>query len=100
MPNIVKNPVIELNGIRFYKKSSGYYIANKKYLISIKNKGKRKGNNSPHAKKIYCITTNEIFNSIENASKQYNINRNCISACCCNKQKLAGHLQWRYIDAK
>ena len=75
-----------------------------------KNKGKPNINiiseNHPKAKKIRCITTGEIFNTIRDASKKYNINESNISKCCNlnNKRKSAGKhpitgekLVWEYV---
>ena len=54
--------------------------------------------------KIICLTTNKVFNSITNASKEYNINRVGIGRCCKNKQKTCGKdhetgelLKWMYL---
>ena len=56
-------------------------------------------------KKVMCITTGEIFSSINEASKKYNINnKGAISFCCKGKQHTAGKhpitkepLKWKYI---
>ena len=52
-------------------------------------------------KKVICITTGEIFNSIKDAKKHYKCNN--ISACCREKCKHAGKLndtplQWMYLE--
>ena len=56
-------------------------------------------------KKVICLNTNEIFDSLSNAEKQYNIMSYNISACCRGKQKSAGKhpitgdkLVWMYYD--
>ena len=55
-------------------------------------------------KKIICLTTNEIFDTITEASNKYNINHACISDCCNFKQHTAGKLPdgtrlvWRYYQ--
>ena len=55
-------------------------------------------------KKVICLNTNEIFNSITEASKIFNTYKTCISACCKGKQKSAGKLEdgtklkWMYYD--
>ena len=41
-------------------------------------------------KKVICLTTNEVFDSISEASNKYNINNSCISQCCNKKAKSAG----------
>ena len=57
------------------------------------------------SKTVECITTKEIFKSIKEASKKYNINDTSISRCCKNKSKYAGKhpvtgekLVWRYVE--
>lgn len=47
--------------------------------ISVKNR-----------KKVICLTTGEIFNSINEAGRKMNIDCGDISRCCRNKQKSAG----------
>jgi len=41
-------------------------------------------------KKVICITTNEIFESMLDASIKYNMSANGISRCCSGNQKSAG----------
>ena len=55
------------------------------------------------SKKIICITTGEIFNSIKEASDHYKVARSNISYCCIGKRKHAGELnnvplQWKYAE--
>lgn len=55
-------------------------------------------------RRVFCFETNEIFNSITDASNKYNIMSSSISTCCKGKYKYAGKLpdgtklHWRYID--
>ena len=55
-------------------------------------------------KKIICLTTNEIFDSIVDSCKKYNTYDSNIIKCCQNKVKSAGKLedgtklQWMYYD--
>ncbi len=56
-------------------------------------------------KKIICITTNEIYNSIKEAGEKYNLCRGDISRCCQNKRTYCGKhpitkkkLVWRYYQ--
>jgi len=66
----------------------------------------KKESNIKNNKKIICLTTGEIFNSIINATKQYNLkSASSISACCTNVKKYAGKhpetsekLTWMYYD--
>jgi group I intron endonuclease len=50
------------------------------------------------SKRVICIETGEIFNSIKNASKVKNIDASSISACCKGKLKTAGKLHWKYYE--
>jgi len=40
--------------------------------------------------KVICLSTDKVFNSIMEASKEYNINNTGIGRCCKDKQKTAG----------
>jgi group I intron endonuclease len=77
-----------------------YYDDYLKYGINkpdIKYIGKRK---------VICITTGKIFNTIKEAAEEYNIkNKSPISRCCKNKAKSAGKhpetgepLRWMYYE--
>ena len=61
-------------------------------------------NKAYKSKKVICLTTNEIFNSIVVASKNYNLQYQNISKCCRGKLKSAGKLEdgtklkWMYYD--
>lgn len=84
-----------------------------KNKISEGNKGKKSingyklnilGDKNPNAKKVKCITTNEIFTTIKEASEKYNIFEQNIIACCKGKRKSAGKhpitkekLVWEYV---
>lgn len=73
--------------------------------ISRKLKGIKRpnisGKNNIHSSKVLCVTTNEIFESITEATRKYKANN--ISACCRGIQKYSGKLQdgtkleWKYI---
>jgi len=49
-------------------------------------------------KKVICIETNEVFNSLKEAEEKTGINRMCISNCCKGKQKKAGKYHWKYKE--
>lgn len=91
--------------------SLGRVLSNEtKEKIGKANSGKnngmygRKGKDNPSSKKIICITTNEIFDYIKQASEKYNAGSSEISKCCKGKLKSAGKLldgtplQWMYYD--
>lgn len=54
----------------------------------------QKGRN---AKKIINITTNKIYNSMQEAYKETNVPTSNISMCCQKKIKQAGGYIWRYL---
>lgn len=49
-------------------------------------------------KKVKCIETGVTYNSLTEASKQNNIPKETIGACCRGKQKTAWGLHWEYIE--
>lgn len=60
-------------------------------------------NVNKHLIKVICITTNQIFNSLSEASVFYKANINGICACCKGKNKTAGKfngvpLKWMYLS--
>nr|DAZ35297.1 MAG TPA: intron associated endonuclease [Caudoviricetes sp.] len=72
-----------------------------------KGKNSRKQSNSnlqSRRRKVICITINEIFDSIADASRKYTLNHNCISNCCRGLQKTTGKLsdgtplKWMYYE--
>lgn len=67
-----------------------------KEKISSSRKGKLVGGDNPWAVKVVCINTNEIFNSISEAGKKYNIEVSNITACCKGRRKTAGKMKWEY----
>lgn len=76
-----------------------------KQKISESKIGKYTGENSPHARIVICITTNEIFDCIKHADEKYQIAHGSISMCCLNKRKSCGKhpitgekLRWMYYE--
>ncbi len=57
--------------------------------------------NYGRCKKVICITTNEFFDSIEEAKSKYNAP--CVAACCNGSREYSGtlpngtKLQWKYL---
>ena len=90
---------------RISNSNKGKVIKNEtRVKISNKNKGKKMGGKNPMARSILCITTNEKFNSIADASRKYNIDSSAIVKSCRNKCKSAGKhlmtgekLYWKYV---
>ena len=56
------------------------------------------------SKKVICITTGKIFDSIKDAGDYYNVVKSSISKCCRKTRKSAGKLQdgtklqWKYLE--
>lgn len=78
------------------------YLTNAaKYGLCDYNKKESKNRSAAH--KVYCLTTDEIFDSIVEAAKKYNITESCIGKCCRGKQAYAGiyngqKLIWMYYE--
>ena len=77
------------------------YLINPKKLAT--NNKKHKHYSYEHSNKIICLNTNEVFYSISDASRKYNIDRAGIAKCCTGKRKSAGKdpstnksLRWIY----
>ena len=51
----------------------------------------------PHAKKVKCIETNEIFISQSEACKKYKISRTNLSYCVNGKRRTVGGLHWERV---
>ena len=68
-------------------------------------KGKYTGNKNPNSKKVRCITTGEIFNTMKEAAERYNMKYLGISNCCTGRYKTSGihpvtgeKLRWEYVE--
>jgi group I intron endonuclease len=48
--------------------------------------------------KVICLETNEIFFSIAEASRKYNLHSQNISKCCRGLRNKCGNLHWRYYE--
>ena len=76
-----------------------------KMSLTKKKNCSSKGGKNPHASKIICITTGEIFDCISEASiKYFGKNKSRIGACCLGKSKYSGKLKdgtklkWMYYN--
>lgn len=75
---------------------------NKKKLSELW-KGKKMGGDNPFARKVVCLNTGEVFNSIAEAGRKYSITTSNISACCNGRKKSAGKInkepaRWMHYD--
>ena len=69
-----------------------------KRCIAVEEAREKKG----RTRAVVCITTGDVFDSIKNAAKQYNIHANNIAQCCRGSIKHAGRindqlLEWQYV---
>ena len=56
--------------------------------------------NYSQAKKVQCIETQEIFDSIKEASKAVGVDSSSIIKACKGKRKTAGGYHWAYYEQK
>lgn len=70
----------------------------RKELKHLTDEQKKNLKESHFKKKVICIETNEIFNSIKEASEKYNIKATHITRVCKGKRKTTGGFHWKYID--
>lgn len=50
-----------------------------------------------YRKSVKCVETNKVYKTIREASRDTNINRSTIEACCNGKTKTAGGLHWKVL---
>lgn len=58
----------------------------------------RKGGKNPCAKKVICVETGQIFDTVELAGEFVSRTSSAICACCKGKSKTCGGYHWRYVD--
>lgn len=82
-----------------------YKTTDPRYGYNVSNGGSSVNNLRINARKVVCINTNEIFDTLTEASDKYNVNRGNISECCFGIRKTAGRLTetnekliWQYYD--
>ncbi|MBQ3642435.1 GIY-YIG nuclease family protein [bacterium] len=94
-----------------YKKRGYIYDAEMlKYLSDIR-KGEKNGfygkhhtedtlkiNREAHSKKVVCIETGVVYQSIKEASNKMNLNKTCIGLCCNGKSITCGGYHWRFYE--
>ena len=51
-----------------------------------------------HTRKVMCIETKEVFNSLKEITEKTGINYKHISCCCKGKRQTTGGYHWKYID--
>ena len=60
----------------------------------------RKKRGSKLVKKVYCIETGILFDSLAEASISVQTNRNTITHSCKDRRKTAGGFHWSFVDEK
>ena len=96
-----RQELIDNNILGCYKSASGErntYLG--KHYIFVKDIKKYKEGNiilkNGAKKKVICLETKKIYNSIAEASKETGCRDSCISECCNNKLKSTNKLHWQY----
>lgn len=54
------------------------------------------GSNSPRAKKVVCVETGEVFNTVTDAARYIGKTNTHLCACCKGKVQTCGGYHWRY----
>lgn len=49
-------------------------------------------------RRVRCIETGQVFDSIKEAEQTFGIHRNCIYHCLAGRQKTAGGYHWEYVE--
>ncbi len=64
------------------------------------SKGRKPSQNTidAHKKKVICVETGEIFNTVGEASKHIGVNITGVSLACNGKQKTSGGFHWKFLD--
>ena len=99
------------NGISYNKESNKYILAIGRYIGSYKTKedamqAKKDFLNGKiklkpvqvYKKRVRCLETNIVYNSINEAEKECGIWANNIGRCCKGKVKSAGGFHWEFVD--
>lgn len=68
--------------------------------ISKKMQGKFTGGKSPNARKVMCLTTGEIFNSMIEAGEKYGVSYRAIGTCCQGKINGVKAKKTKYMGQK
>ena len=86
------------------------YTDDQRNLLSTKLSNMRKGivnigKNNGNSRRVICINTMKVFDTINEASTYYNVDKDAIQQCCsdANKRKTAGEINgermiWEYYD--
>ena len=88
------NPMFRMTGSKnpFYNK---HHTKDSKEKISKANKSRNKKYDNNN-KRVMCVETGVIYNSIGEANRMNNTSH--ISECCSGRRNIAGGYHWKYID--
>ena len=54
--------------------------------------------NKGYSRKVVCVETREVFNSIKEAANRLKLHSELICACCNGRQRTTGGYHWEYAD--
>lgn len=57
-----------------------------------------KGGRHPLARKVMCVETGEIFDTVQAAADKYHLQHTNLSATCSGKHHTCGGFHWEYLD--
>ena len=73
--------------------------SNRRRIISETSKKKMSESHmGKTCRKVLCVETGKVYESIKDASIAVNVDGSTISKCCRGKQKTAGGFHWQYVD--
>lgn len=55
---------------------------------------------NPRARKVECINTGEIFDSVKEAAEKYGLARTSVNGCCRGHRNNCFGYKWRYVDGR
>lgn len=70
----------------------------RKGLKHLTEEQKEKLRTTKHTVKVMCVETQEIFNSVKEASQKYNLKATHITRVCKGKRKRTGNYHWKYVS--
>ena len=53
--------------------------------------------NNPRARKVRCINTGEVFNSVKEAAERYGLSRTAVNNCCTGYRNSCYGYKWEYV---
>ena len=66
--------------------------------ISESKRGLFTGKNNPRARKVLCVETGVVFDTVKDAGKFKNGSPKNIISCCRGRLKTSGGYHWRYVE--